>query len=172
MTAAPAPPELSSAFACGSQLRADDASGWLTLNDSHPGDFLYAGMHNSYIVAKKEWICAGNGEQLFPFSVNIHINTSKTMQIRGQITEKHGVTLVSTGYATLPHVSSAITRFSALMLPSAFLERVKAEAYSLLDGDDQAKRQLNLSFIKIDRTAESQCIPNRSDCTFQLCTLM
>jgi hypothetical protein len=28
-----------------------------------------------------------------------------------------------------------------------FLERVKAEANSLLVGDDQAKRQLNLSFI-------------------------
>ncbi len=52
-----------------------------------------------------------------------------------------------------------------------FLKRVKVEANSLLDGDDQTKCQLNLSFIKIDRTAESQCILNRSDCTFRLCTL-
>jgi hypothetical protein len=30
---------------------------------------------------------------------------------------------------------------------------VAAEANSLLDGDDQTKRQLNLSFINVDRTA-------------------
>ena len=52
-----------------------------------------------------------------------------------------------------------------------FLERVKAEANALLDGDAQTKRQLNLSFSKIGRTAESQCILNRSDGTFLLCTL-
>jgi len=32
-----------------------------------------------------------------------------------------------------------------------FLERMKAETNSLLDGNDQTKRQLNLSFIKIGR---------------------
>jgi hypothetical protein len=47
-----------------------------------------------------------------------------------------------------------------------FLERVKAEANSLLDGDDQTKRHLNLSFINIDRTTERQWILNQSDCTF------
>jgi hypothetical protein len=46
------------------------------------------------------------------------------------------------------------------------VERVKAETNSLLDGNDQAKRQLKLSFIKIGRTAESQWILNRIDCTF------
>ena len=47
-----------------------------------------------------------------------------------------------------------------------FLERVKAETNALLDGNDQTKRQLDISFIKIGRTAESQWILNRIDCTF------
>jgi hypothetical protein len=47
-----------------------------------------------------------------------------------------------------------------------FVERVKAETNSLLDGNDQTKRQLKLSFIKIGRTAESQWILNRIDGTF------
>jgi hypothetical protein len=47
-----------------------------------------------------------------------------------------------------------------------FLERLKAETNPLLDGNDQTKRQLNLSFIKIGRTAESQWILNRIDGTF------
>ena len=69
------------------------------------------------ILCLRNLICAGNGEQLFPFSVNWYNNTSKTRQIREQITEKHGVTQAPTHYALLPHVSSATTRFSALMLP-------------------------------------------------------
>ena len=47
-----------------------------------------------------------------------------------------------------------------------FSERVKAEANSLLDGDDQTKRHLNLSFINRDRTTERHWILNQSDCTF------
>jgi hypothetical protein len=47
-----------------------------------------------------------------------------------------------------------------------FLEREKAETNALLDSNDQTKSQLNFSFIKIGRTAESQWILNRSDGTF------
>jgi hypothetical protein len=47
-----------------------------------------------------------------------------------------------------------------------FVERVKAETNSWLDGHDQTKHQLNISFIKRGRTAESQWILNRLDCTF------
>jgi len=43
---------------------------------------------------------------------------------------------------------------------------MKAEANSLFDGDDQTKHQLDLSFLNISRTTKSQCILNRSDCTF------
>jgi hypothetical protein len=52
-----------------------------------------------------------------------------------------------------------------------FVERVKAEANSLLDGDDQTKRQLNLSFINVDRTTERQWILNQSNWTFLACVL-
>lgn len=52
-----------------------------------------------------------------------------------------------------------------------FVERVKAETNSLLDGNDQMKRQLNLSFFKRSRTAESQWILNCIDCTFLPCAL-
>jgi len=47
-----------------------------------------------------------------------------------------------------------------------FLEHVKAETDSLLDGNDQTKRQLNLSFLQIGQTAESHWFRNRSDGTF------
>src|SRR5260221_14561095 len=50
VTAVSALPELSSAFACSSWLQADDTSGWLSLDDGHPEEFLYAGRHTSYIV--------------------------------------------------------------------------------------------------------------------------
>jgi hypothetical protein len=47
-----------------------------------------------------------------------------------------------------------------------FLECVKAEVTSLLDGDVQTKRHLNLFFVNRSRTTHRQWILNQSGCTF------